>query len=157
MSKEARRKALVTSPAGSVLEALVDLLRRVVPCLVLAVRYQDCTVLDLGRLILSCMSAGVDGLCSRNQTLLIEMGVPDLLMRVVNLAYRAMEGAGTGAPAPETSSSPAADVPLSVTSVSPAMMGVVANQSLALLKVEAETKHLSAAFLKCISFSTAKA
>jgi len=137
MSKEARNKALVTAPAGSVLEVLVDLLRRVVPCLVLAVRYQDCTVLELGRLVLSCMSAGVDGLCSRNQTLLIEMGVPDLLMRVVNLSYRAMEGAGTGAPAPETSSSPAADVPLSVTSVLPRMMGAQANEALALLKVEA--------------------
>jgi hypothetical protein len=67
MSKEARKKLLVTAPAGSVLEVLVDLLRRVVPCLVLAVRYQDCTVLDLGRLILSCMAASVDSLCSRNR------------------------------------------------------------------------------------------
>jgi hypothetical protein len=137
MSKEARKKLLVTAPAGSVLEVLVDLLRRVVPCLVLAVRYQDCTVLDLGRLILSCMAASVDSLCSRNQTLLIEMGVPELLMHVVSLSYRSVEGAGTGAQAPRMSPPPVADDELSgARVVQPMMMGAQANQSLALLKVE---------------------
>lgn len=136
MSKEARKKLLVTAPAGSVLEVLVDLLRRVVPCLVLAVRYQDCTMLDLGRLILSCMAASVDALCSRNQTLLIEMGVPELLMHVVNISYRSVEGAGTGVQAPRMSPSPAADDELSGARVVQPMMGAQANQSLALLKVD---------------------
>ena len=96
MSKQARSNILASARACSVLEELITLLKRTVPCLVLAVRYEDCSILDLGHSILSCLSATVDGLCSRNQTLLIEAGVPALLMQIVSLSYRPIEGAGTG-------------------------------------------------------------
>jgi hypothetical protein len=44
------------------------------------------------------MSAAVDGYSLRNQALFIELGVPEALMELIRLSYRALESAGTGAP-----------------------------------------------------------
>jgi hypothetical protein len=44
------------------------------------------------------MSAAVDGYSLRNQALLIELRVPEALMELIRLSYRALESAGTGAP-----------------------------------------------------------
>ena len=43
--------------------------------------------------MIACMSAAVDGYSLRNQALLIELRVPEALMELIRLSYRALESA----------------------------------------------------------------
>ena len=94
MSAQARENLRAAVPVRTLLEAVMQMLRQVLSCLGTAARFGDSTVLDFGCLVIGCLSKSVDGPCPHNQTLLVEEGIPALLMEVIGLSYRPFEPAG---------------------------------------------------------------